>query len=635
MNETKRMSEVAKELNIPYNQLAYWVKSDFVPCLKTSAKSRPRFSTEHIDKIKEYIEYDKNNPKAEKARKTNLIKYGVENPFQNKEVKNKIRETMIERYGVDSPLKSKTIRNKVRQTCINKYGVDNPSKNGDIKEKFKKTCVEKFGVDNPQKNQKVKENTRKSFKSMVKIDANETYKMVNILREKEFWKKLKTQSLKEICEFYNLDYQSLTSALLKDEFKDKYYKNYSFPTQQKQKELFNWLRDEGANVIFNDRSIISPLELDIVDCDKKVAVEFNGSFWHSEAFLSHEEAKSKHIEKTKLCNKNGYRLIHVFEHTYLHREKQVKNYLKSAFGLNKNRVHARKCSISHDNSNKFFEDYHIQGSPLGTVKFFNLVFNGEIVGSISAGKHHEKDGDQNACILTRLAFKDNVTVQGGATRLFKHMSTWAEQEGYNRIISWSDNTISEGSVYPVLGFVLEEEYSPSYFYYDAQNKIYKTKQSQRKSNKGRAKGVTIVEWNNSRGIYAIWDCGKKKWVYDLKEVVFCEDEEIIKNCDLVKENLSFDLVKKKYKGKTPIHGSCYVATEALYHSLKDKYNLKIKRYKLDNGIVHWWLETEDGEVIDATKEQFDFVVPYFLGKTGAFLTKEPSKRCMTLLERIK
>jgi len=82
---------------------------------------------------------------------------------------------------------------------------------------------------------------------------------------------------------------------------------------------------------------------------------------------------------------------------------------------------------------------------------------------MAAGKHHEKNGDRSACILTRLAFKEGITVQGGSSRLFSSMVAWAKQEGYDKIISWSDNIISEGGIYSILGFNLEKEYAPSYF----------------------------------------------------------------------------------------------------------------------------------------------------------------------------
>ena len=53
--EAKRMSEVADELGIEYQKLAYWVKIGKVPCYRASEKGKPRFLPEHIEAIKEIV----------------------------------------------------------------------------------------------------------------------------------------------------------------------------------------------------------------------------------------------------------------------------------------------------------------------------------------------------------------------------------------------------------------------------------------------------------------------------------------------------------------------------------------------------------------------------------------------------
>lgn len=114
------------------------------------------------------------------------------------------------------------------------------------------------------------------------------------------------------------------------------------------------------------------------------------------------------------------------------------------------------------------------------------------------------------------------------------------------------------------------------------------------------------------------------------------DSEIVALGEKIRNNLTFDLVKKKYRGPTPIHGSCYIASEAIYHLLDGPNSdfIKIKRFKMPNGVNHWWIENH-GKIIDLTYDQFDIDVPYEKGVNSSFLTKVPSKRCLTLLEKIK
>jgi LAGLIDADG DNA endonuclease family len=51
--EAKRMSQVAEELGIDYQQLAYMVKIGKIPCYRIKNKGRPRFLPEHISVVKE------------------------------------------------------------------------------------------------------------------------------------------------------------------------------------------------------------------------------------------------------------------------------------------------------------------------------------------------------------------------------------------------------------------------------------------------------------------------------------------------------------------------------------------------------------------------------------------------------
>ena len=48
---------------------------------------------------------------------------------------------------------SKNSEDKKKQTCLNKYGVENPFQNNQIKEKIKQTNIIKYGVEHPSQNE--------------------------------------------------------------------------------------------------------------------------------------------------------------------------------------------------------------------------------------------------------------------------------------------------------------------------------------------------------------------------------------------------------------------------------------------------------------------------------------------------
>jgi DNA-directed RNA polymerase subunit RPC12/RpoP len=63
-------------------------------------------------------------------------------------------------------------------------------------------------------------------------------------------------------------------------------------------------------LVFNDKKLINPYELDIlIVYPYNLALEFNGTYWHSEKFKSADY----HEKKTRLCKEQGITLIHVSE----------------------------------------------------------------------------------------------------------------------------------------------------------------------------------------------------------------------------------------------------------------------------------------------------------------------------------
>lgn len=158
---------------------------------KTKVKYKCKCSNEYIKSFNAiykngaYCKVCMNIVRLEKTKKTNLEKYGVENPFQSKEIKKKIKATNKEKYGVECPLQSQEIKDKVKQTCINKYGVENPSQSNIIKDKknatyiehygihpkkteevnkkYKQTCLDRYGVENTSQTNEVKEKIKNTF----------------------------------------------------------------------------------------------------------------------------------------------------------------------------------------------------------------------------------------------------------------------------------------------------------------------------------------------------------------------------------------------------------------------------------------------------------------------------------------
>jgi len=484
------------------------------------------FQSEEVkEKIKEtnFKRYGVSHPMQsdevkEKTKQTIKKKYGVDNLMYCDEIKDKVAQTNMDRYGSKSPMQNKDVQEKVRLTCQKRYDVDYPIQNPEIKEKIRITNLKRYKSEYPSQNKIIQNKAREKFSASVSEDLNDNFRQINILRSDDFWEEMAKEntSLTDVCLKFGLNAGGVRFHLVQDEFRERYYSTYSFPKIQLQKKVRDIIDPMGAFSVLNNRTSIHPLELDIFFPKQKFAIEFNGDYWHSEVVLSPVQARNKHKNKTNLCGEKGIRLIHIFQHQWEKRQQQFLGFIKSALGLNNTKIMARKCSIDNEPCSSFYDANHIQGYGRGTIKFFNLVYNEQIVASMSASRHHRQNNDKRDIVLNRLCFADNTSVAGGASKLFKAFCIWAKEQGYNRVISWSDNCWTEGKIYRILGFSLDREYGPDYFYYDTKKRIYRSKQSQRKTATKCPEDIKEREWAIQRGLYRIWDCGKKRWIFNLK-----------------------------------------------------------------------------------------------------------------------
>lgn len=252
-------------------------------------------------------------------------------------------------------------------------------------------------------------------------------------------------------------------------------------------------------------------EIDIFIPSKNIGIEYCGLYWHSEQHLGD---KHRHLEKMKLCEAQGIRLVTIFEDEWVNRKDQVWGFLESILSDAKHKINARDCDVQINNKaevKQFLSQNHIQGSGKINVSFA-ISFKGETVAAMTASEHHRKKTD-GVLILNRFAVKRGYHVKGGASRLFSYLKKWAIENGYKKIVSWSDNRWSQGNVYKKLGFVLEAELPPDYSYVKNGKRI--SKQQLRKKESEKNLGLTELQIRTEQGFSRIWDCGKRRWAFYL------------------------------------------------------------------------------------------------------------------------
>lgn len=73
-----------------------------------------------------------------------------------------------------------------------------------------------------------------------------------------------------------------------------------------EKEIVNYIKSIYNGIVLeNDKKIIHPYELDIYLPEINIAIEFNGTYWHSSKC---GKDKNYHLKKSKLCEKKRYQI---------------------------------------------------------------------------------------------------------------------------------------------------------------------------------------------------------------------------------------------------------------------------------------------------------------------------------------
>ena len=92
--------------------------------------------------------------------------------------------------------------------------------------------------------------------------------------------------------------------------------------------LIEFVTSLGFTIDSRNRSILNGRELDIVIQEKKIAIEYVGTKWHSLEYNKHESRYAKQ-KKTIDCHSLDYRLLTIFESDFMHKRDETFLKIKS------------------------------------------------------------------------------------------------------------------------------------------------------------------------------------------------------------------------------------------------------------------------------------------------------------------
>ena len=535
-------------------------------CAATKAAMLSKYGVEHVSQLPGNLE---------KTKRTKLERYGDPN-YTNSEL---CKKTKLEKYGSETYNNSK----QMKQTLVIKYGVENPSQVAGNSEKVNATKFKRFGE------QMISDNALSQLKDRInrgeigvhsKIYSDTMLKKYNTVHSMQ--NKAISQKMARTCmdKFYaSLEDGSRLGTEVSVAFSRMEYVGTRGPNDEQIfypfrcntcKTEFSAIIEDGKcptcpvchpivsgrskpenevaefvqsiiptmEIKRNDRTCISPLELDIYIPDKHFAIEFDGIMWHSETFG--QKPRDYHINKTLACEKVGVRLMHIFEHEWLHKKDIVKRKIALALGTSYTKdakdadqffisdthfpakIFARKCDIREIDSkisSDFLNNWHIQGNDNSPIRL-GAYYNNTLVAMMTFGKKRVAMGVKTRVAgsyeMYRFCVAD-IPVVGIASKL---LSAFIKKYNPIEILTFADVRYSGTSAfYEKIGFSRISRTKPNYFYFHKSDPLtLKHRFNFRKnvlSSKLETFDGNLTEYQNmlANGFDRIWDCGHLKYLW--------------------------------------------------------------------------------------------------------------------------
>lgn len=435
---------------------------------------------------------------VEKRKTTNLARYGAYTTMSQSSV-DSVKATLMSRYGTDNPF-SVDPKTKDRAADAVRMHFKDDGNRALAKIKRLKGIISRYGsID--------------EFNDMIFEKNASTH--INYLIKKGFTDKIISYDRKNrgiiTCECehghtYSISLQTLNRRLDSGLVTCTECSPIQRWRSNGEVELYEWL-SKYANCISNDKKILSGMEVDILIPDKNLAVEFNGTYWHSDIYKD----KNYHIDKTKALSAVGYRCIHVWEDQWTLKKDIIKGRLLSLLGIYDVRIGARECTVSFIDSktaNKFYDKNHIQGRTNASINVA-LYHKGEIVSCMGFGKRKIGRNSNDRYELLRFCNAIGINVMGAFTKLFKNSGLTDKP-----MVSYADISWGYGSVYEKVGFINTGWSKPNYWYVIDGCRYHRyTFRKSELIKMGYDPQLTEMQIMDGRqDALRIYDCGNSVWV---------------------------------------------------------------------------------------------------------------------------
>lgn len=269
-----------------------------------------------------------------------------------------------------------------------------------------------------------------------------------------------------------------------------------------QLEVSEFIRSLNIETVSNDRSVICPLEIDILVPSAKLAIEYNGLYWHSSARILD---KNYHEKKRIAIANSGNRFLGIYEDEWRDKRSIIEGMIRHRMGKCTNVYDARSLKINEidmKTAAAFFDKSHLEGAARGIVTFGLINEKGDILAAMSLRKpfHTSKSSRLE---IARSAMLPDVFIRGWIGKLTKTSLRYAKDHSYEGLMTYVDSRVGNGNGYISSGMWKFEKLStgPRFWWTDFENRYNRFKYKADKKN-----GLSQSEVALNAGVSEIWGC---------------------------------------------------------------------------------------------------------------------------------
>jgi len=271
-------------------------------------------------------------------------------------------------------------------------------------------------------------------------------------------------------------------------------------------EIGEYIKSLGFDAMYgNDEHCINGYKYDVYVPEVNLVIEHDGLRYHSDMFGRTKPNREK-LDAARSANNN---FLAIFEDEWTRKRSIFQSIIKNKLGVNKPSylIRPQKCQIEIVDGGAvkglLNSNHYIGFKP---ASYYVVVSHGgnRVACMLLSIPTRQKSGDWE---ISRMVCDSDYRIYG----LWTYILKWLRANNIisGKIVSFSDNRLSDGAVYKHMGFTCVGDVRPDYYWVKNNRRYHKS--SLRKREGEKYSGKTEVELRNAQGYYRIFDYGKVKW----------------------------------------------------------------------------------------------------------------------------